>query len=431
MEKPKPNSPPGTESDSDSEVSKLQKRIVQLEKVQKALMGRVERNSETQGGAFSLFEGNILLSNQIKKRTQELVSLNEQLGKQTDQLQLIIQALPGLVALFNDQLGLIQVFRGLGTPIPIVSKGRIDQSFDSPFKELFLSSLEQQKLQKTPQTFNFEFNHQADLRTYEGTVSSISAGLYLLYLRDTTEESRKKEIIEVQKGQIIQSSKLSSLGEMAGSIAHEINNPLAIIGALAFKIQSLLDRDPLDRPLINESLDKVQATVKRISKIVKSLRQVSRDASQDDFETCELKTVIEEVLDVCREKFASQGVQLEVQLPESQLVRCRRIPISQVVLNLLNNAYYVVKSHPQGWIKVHSENLGKRTRISIIDSGNGISPEVVAKIFQPFFTTKEIGEGTGLGLSVSKQIIQDHASSLEYELKDGHTCFFFDVENNT
>lgn len=391
-------------------------------------MGRVERSTESQGGAFSLFEGNILLSNQIKKRTEQLKALNEELDQRTNQLQLIIRALPGSVILFSSDFNVLQHFRGSGAEIPIDTKIRFDEAYGPEFKKNLNLSIESQQNSNAPQSFEFQgLNHDAH-RTFSSTVSAISNDLFVIYIRDVTEEHQQMATIQNQKAQILQASKLSSLGEMAGSIAHEINNPLAIMSAIAFRITTLLGKEPINKEKILENLTKIQDTITRISKIVKSMRQISRDATRDELVTCDIGVLADEVLDLCREKFTSNGVILKIDLPKEQKVRCQKIQLSQVILNLLNNSYHVAKSMSGGWVQIATTDVGSKIRIHVVDSGTGIPAEVQAKLFQPFFTTKDVGEGTGLGLSISRQIISEHGSTLEYELREGHTSFFFDLE---
>lgn len=236
----------------------------------------------------------------------------------------------------------------------------------------------------------------------------------------------KKSITRLRETQtqLLQSSKFSALGEMAGGIAHEINTPLTVIELNADQIKDLVADEPLDRRLIAERCQTITNTTDRIAKIIKGLRTFSRDGSKDLAINTSLKEIITDTLALCGEKFKSRGIKLTIdEISENLTLECRKIEISQVLLNLLNNSYDAVESLPERWIRIQVLPSNDQVIISVSDSGTTIPRDVQNKIFQPFFTTKEIGKGTGLGLSVSKGILEKHGGTLTFDSKSSNTCF--------
>jgi len=224
--------------------------------------------------------------------------------------------------------------------------------------------------------------------------------------------------------QLLYSAKMSSLGEMAGGVAHEINTPLGIIAMLASKLRNEMSIENFDKNRAIQSLDKVEKTVFRIAGIIKGLRHFSRDGSKDPFKSISVNNLIEDTLSLCRERFKNHDIDLKTPdgLDDLKLV-CRPIEISQVLLNLLNNAYDAVYGVQKKWIAVEVKDIGDAIKLSISDSGIGIKPQIRDKIMQPFFTTKEVGKGTGLGLSISNGIVESHKGTLVLDLTTDHTRF--------
>lgn len=254
--------------------------------------------------------------------------------------------------------------------------------------------------------------------------------LKIFYVMDENEKPKSISIVgtNIQERKeaalkIFSASKMASLGEMAGGIAHEINNPLAIISGKAEQIKKYVHQDPIDREKIYEAMEKIEATSFRISKIIKGLKSFSRSGELDPSKEVLVMDLIEETLDLCRERMKNENITLILESDNTLTLNCRPTQIQQVLINLLNNSIDAIKAHKEPWIKIRSEKIGKQIILSITDSGKGIDPHLNDKIMNPFFTTKGVGKGTGLGLSISRRIMESHGGKLVYLPENPHTTF--------
>jgi PAS domain S-box-containing protein len=235
------------------------------------------------------------------------------------------------------------------------------------------------------------------------------------------------DITELKSAQesLIHSSKMVALGEMAGGIAHEINNPLTIIKGHSDRIKLLLKKEKKDLEAVESSVLQINLTVERISKIISGLKNFSRDSSEVQFDSHPLIVVIHDSLALCQEKLKKHSISIEIEGDQTLEVFCSRVQISQVILNLINNSFYAIQKLPKKWIRIHIAQIGSQAKVSIVDSGMGIRSDIRSKIMDPFFTTKPIGEGTGLGLSISRGILENHLGHLTLDEESLHTKFDF------
>jgi PAS domain S-box-containing protein len=243
---------------------------------------------------------------------------------------------------------------------------------------------------------------------------------------DITERKLLEAQIEASREQLVASARLSALGMMAGNIAHEINNPVGIIHALASNLIEMVEQDEAVPPeVVARSGRRIRQTAERISSIVRSLLHISRESANERFRTTRVGKILDETLEICRERFRSNGVRLilPVHVPEFS-VAVREVQIAQVLLNLLQNAFdAVVDQSGERWVRVEVAPREDWVVISVSDSGPGIPPGLRSRIMEPFFTTKPVGKGTGLGLSLSKTIAEEHGGRLEFSEDQGRTCF--------
>jgi signal transduction histidine kinase len=252
--------------------------------------------------------------------------------------------------------------------------------------------------------------------------------LFIFYLGLLAWISARKEKAEVQlletEAKLLEASKLSALGEMAGGVAHEVNNPLAIIHTRSSQLQELVQDVPLDQPEVIRIAKDIETTALRIAKIINGLRFLSRDGTLDPFQPAEINAIIEDTLSLCAEKFKNHGIKVSVRLlTEPVFIECRATQIAQVLLNLMNNSYDAIALLPDRWIEIALKNNENEIELSVTDSGLGIPRDIQSKLFQPFFTTKDVGKGTGLGLSISKGIISTHGGKFTIDIRCKNTRF--------
>ena len=247
-------------------------------------------------------------------------------------------------------------------------------------------------------------------------------------LKHIESEFSAKRTISAQQSKILNVSKLSALGEMAGGVAHEINTPLTTIRIAASNIQKHVESKMIEPSNILKQVFLIEKTINRISKIIIGLKTFSRDASHDPLVSTTVNEVVQESLLFCREQIKAKGIKLLVEeFSPSLSFAGRHSEISQVLLNLINNSADAVVNLPERWIKISALDKKKRIQILVTDSGPGIAREIQQKIFAPFFTTKEVGQGTGLGLSIALGIIETHGGELRLEKNSPHTCFLISL----
>jgi len=230
------------------------------------------------------------------------------------------------------------------------------------------------------------------------------------------------------EAQIDTSARLSALGMMAGGVSHEINNPLLIIHASAADVlRRVKEQGSVPLEIVVRNADRILQTANRITKIVKSMRHLSREGSQDAMRPALVSKMVDETLEVCKERFNYHAVNLLLpSIDPAVSVWCREVQIEQVLLNLLENAFDAIMAQPgEKWVRLAVVVHDDVVEFAVTDSGPGIPLQVKSKIMDPFFTTKGVGKGTGLGLSLSRKIVEDHGGKLELTEEAGHPCFSF------
>lgn len=250
----------------------------------------------------------------------------------------------------------------------------------------------------------------------------------LISFSDITEMKKNQELKEKAQAQLAMNAKLSSLFKVAGGIAHEINNPLSVITTRLQSLAKKFERNDFDAESVKTSVEKSLSASFRISQVVGTLLQLSKNSDEDPFEVIKLSEVIEPVLKLSRESFRNNDMELVVDDIPEVFIACRPRQISQVFLNLLSNSFEATLGQDIKWTRFSFQHREQKVFISVSDSGPRIALEVQRRMMEPFFTTKEIGKGAGLGLSVSKAILEEHKGSLVLEEDTLNTSFLITLD---
>ncbi len=226
---------------------------------------------------------------------------------------------------------------------------------------------------------------------------------WVVYLRDETKSWKLKS-------QMVQVEKMSAVGQLAGHVAHELNNPLTGIRSLA----QVLLTEVEDESQIANDLNEVERAAARCQGIINNLLDFSKGAIEQKIHVMDLNEVVRRTLPFL--KSALGRLRTDVELCEESLpVRIEPHLLQQVIFNLINNACQAVS--PSGEIKIRTLKRGDRAILEVEDDGPGVPEELRERIFEPFFTTKSEGEGTGLGLSFSREFVRGFGGDLRCEPK--------------
>lgn len=223
--------------------------------------------------------------------------------------------------------------------------------------------------------------------------------------------------------QLIQTSKKVSLGELASGVAHEINNPLTVIYGKANYLINQIQKQKIDGDQLITELEKISVNSERIATIIRSLRSFSLDTELTPFAQVQIKSAFENALNICHQLFKNKNIELTINIDPAFKILGRSSDLSQAFLNIMTNAYEAILNVEDKWIKVDSEQIENYYYIRIIDSGLGISEKILDKIMDPFFTTKPVGSGVGLGLSLAANIFEKHGGSVVLDRGYNNTCF--------
>jgi signal transduction histidine kinase len=251
------------------------------------------------------------------------------------------------------------------------------------------------------------------------------------FIMDITNEKKLEHDLHQSQVIAIHNSRLASLGEMAGGIAHEINNPLSIISSKASLIQLILNNEEPQIERAKSELEKLVQTTFRIAGIVKGLLTFARGDKNVDYQNISVEDILNDVSFLCGEKAKAKGIDIQFQAKKDLTILGSSVQIAQVILNLVNNSMDAIPTEKEPWIKVEAQpsDSGEHIRFSVTDCGSGINPQQLEKLMQPFFTTKSVGQGTGLGLSISRGLVESHGGTLTYDQNSRHTRFYFDLKN--
>jgi len=265
-----------------------------------------------------------------------------------------------------------------------------------------------------------EYSHEAeggDQRQFLVSVSQIvrehSTALVLVTLDEITEWKRRQF-------QVMEASRLVSIGEMVAGAAHEINNPLAAVMGFS----QLILRRALDTP-VRADVERILGEATRASRIIANLQSFAH-ANEPSKERVDLVDIIHRVLELKSYELRIDNIDVVTEFGvDEAIVMGDRQQIEQVVLNIAVNAgYFMKEENGGGTLTISLRRRGRMFRLEFTDDGPGIRPEYLQRVFDPFFTTKDVGSGTGLGLSICYGIVSEHGGTITVESAPGQGATF-------
>jgi signal transduction histidine kinase len=255
-----------------------------------------------------------------------------------------------------------------------------------------------------------DFSRRVPVRSHDecGELAVVFNQMTANLQQSRAELEKTVETLKNTQEQLVQSEKLSGVGEFVAGVTHELNNPLAAVMGFSEMLKDA-EVDGKHR----RYLDMIHKSAQRCQKIVQSLLSFAR-RHQPERRPVSLNSLIESVLEIVQYQLRTSNIEVTTQLdPNLPVVFADAHQVQQVLLNIINNARQAVEAHtPRGSIKIITETTDANVRVIIHDNGPGIPEENLRRIFDPFFTTKEVGKGTGLGLSLCYGIIREHGGTI-------------------
>lgn len=260
---------------------------------------------------------------------------------------------------------------------------------------------------------------------FAGTL--IEVNLLGLALADRIRRTNRE--LAQQKAAMVHADKLGALGRRAGEIAHEISNPLAVIHGNAVMMREMVEKGSIPAASLTQVARTIESTAERISKLVKGMRSLARDSRVDPLRSTAVSAVLQDAVSLCQDRIRASGARVELSPFSAELaVPCRPSEICQVLVNLLRNSLDAMSGSPDPWIRVDVSSHANAVEVAVTDNGPGIPKNLRGRILEPFFTTKEAGQGLGLGLSISRTIIEEgHHGKLWLDEASERTRFVFSL----
>lgn len=255
-----------------------------------------------------------------------------------------------------------------------------------------------------------------------GEISTASGRFFTGFVRDLTETQRTQARLQELQGELVHMARLTSMGEMASALAHEINQPLSAVANYLKGSKRLLQDPELDKALLEEALNKAGDQALRAGAIIRRLRDfVARGETERQVE--DLNRMVEEAAALALVGVREIGVSVRLDYdPAVRLVLADRVQIQQVLVNLIRNAVDAMESLPRRDLTISVGRHDDLALVSVADTGAGIAPEIAENLFAPFMTTKR--DGMGVGLSISRTIIEAHGGRLWAEDTQGGGATF-------
>lgn len=364
------------------------------------------------------------------KDVTEQVKVKEELEEKNSYIQAMLDAIPGFVSWINQDYTYLGVNNELAGHFGVPAsdfRGR-PIGFKKNFSRPNLEELCRMMFNSDNDFYQEEVvvdTERLGPRNFILTLRKFNQGKGIIMIGIDNTELKKTQIqLALEQEKAVTQAKFASLGEMTAGIGHEISNPLSIMDGY---LKRITRRAPEE---IKEDVDRTIWALDRVEKIVQGLKRIARNDENDQKKWTSLKLILDDTMAFTSAKLKRSGVNLEVSEYDSSMqVLCRHVQLCQVLLNLIVNAKDAVEGLDRKWVRLEFEQNKNHTLIHVIDSGEGVPSNLNEKVFNPLYTTKAEGKGTGIGLSLSRKIITSHGGELFINNEHSHSCFTIKLPN--
>ncbi|MDY6951804.1 MAG: response regulator [Thermodesulfobacteriota bacterium] len=437
-------------------VESLERRLLKNEKIRSVLMDRVEKSVQSSGGAYTLFETNILLREQIRQRTEELEKANRELAQEISErkrAQKLLEeserkykkqfeeALDAIVIADAETGILLDCNRAASELVErakseLLGKHQRILHPGEPAEEAFTSTFRLHLAEKEGEGL------ETQVVTKDGVIKDVLIKANVLELEgrkllqgifhDITNRKRAQEERGKLEAQLRQAQKMEAIGTLAGGIAHDFNNILAAL--IGYTEMALEDAE--EGSLLQQNLGEVLIAGNRAKGLVKQILAFSRQTDQES-KPVQIRPIAEEALKLLRATLPAT-IEIRQDIRSDSAVRANPTHVHQVLINLCTNAGQAMEEKG-GTLDVMFVDVvidadfahdhpdmepGPYVKLSVTDTGHGMAPEILERIFDPFFTTRKVGEGTGMGLSVVHGIVTSYGGTIRTYSEPGKGSTF-------
>lgn len=339
-----------------------------------------------------------------------------------DRLNVIIDLIPSTISWVNRDMTYFGVNRALAETCNVTPADFIGKTIGFHTKERFFYEFVTELFRSPSDTIYRELEARISGADHTYLVSGTKLkdkDRAVVIGVDITELSKLK-------GHVSFTERLANLGEMFAGIIHDINNPLQMIEANVKRIKRKVDDEE-----VNDLLTKIDMSSKKISKIVKGIKVYIREDGSEPFHEETLGSIIDDALIICESKLKEHmvAVRLDPKIHQMKL-SCHFTQIFQVFVNLISNSIDAITHLQDKWIEISARDDGEKIYVNFSDAGAGIPKEIQDKIFNAFFTTKDRGVGSGLGLSLCRKILEAHEAKMTVDNSASHTTFLLEFKKN-
>lgn len=344
-----------------------------------------------------------------KEKYKEFLEVVNKKYESDDQLETILNSMPCTVSVIDKNLTYLSVNEQLSSllnkkPKDFVgcSLGELnnDERFKNFAHRIFTDSNNQLKKEVTTQIDGIKKSYLVIAQKYDNNEKAIIIGLDISYLKE-------------MENQLAFSEKLSTLGEMTSVIMHEINNPITTVSLLCEELLEETQENSTKKFTIE-----IKNNLKILHDILKGIKKLS--TQNNECKELNIKNVVNQSLIVARGKLKKSNISINVDITENFTMKASETEMLQVFLNLINNSCDAINDLNEKFIKI----IQKENQLLFIDSGKGIDDSIKGKLLNKFFSTKEVGKGSGLGLHISKQILDKYNIDLKIGEYEENTCFY-------